>query len=420
MLTIFKPTSLAIAALTLAASATLVTSCKKSDDSVGALTVSAITASGRDLNGAAVPQDVPVASTIVIHFNKAVNATTATPANIMLMDPKNNAVATAVTAAGDSATIDPTADLTLGTTYTLNIGTGVKGSDGAVLGTAVTRQFKVYGAPNVDPPKVGSMTAYWSFNNSVNATVGSFPVTYSKNTFGMDRFGFENSAAYFNGVDDIIEVAGARGLIAPATTISFWAKFDTINSPQGDFVMGMNLSRGFGFEFFGNLTGMKETGSFSTAVDTVQDDLFINEEGKDGTNGGWQGWEFGRPTPAGMKTIFKDKWVHVLTTYEVSSKRWTLYLNGVKYKVVKWDLWPAASTQLTVTGYAPRKGYTFSEKMAFGFGEARDSRYESTTYLDFTNPNNNHFKGWLDDVRFLSTTFTDQDALELYNGERPQ
>ena len=382
------------------------------------LTLLTATVGGVSINEATTTTTAPVGKNIVLRFNQPLTASTVT-ASLFTLTASGASTGTpfTVTSGADSVVIHPTGDLDEFVTYTLNVSSGLASAIGGTY-AGKTFTFKTIG---VTVPNMDRIVAFWNFNNSVNATLGTgFPTTYSKNTFGPNRAGVANKAAYFNGVDDIIEVANARGLIAPATTISFWAKFDTIGSPQGDFVMGMNLSRGFGFEFFGDLTGFKETGSFATASDTVQDDLFINSDGQDATNGGWQGWEFAKPTPAGMKTILKDKWVHVMTTYEVSTKRWKLFINGTKYKVVKWDLWPAGSTQLTVTGYAPRRGSTFSEQMAFGFGEARDSHFQSSnSYLDFTNPNNNHFKGWLDDVRFWNTTFTEQDAQDLYNAERP-
>ena len=415
----------AVAALALAAISTTFTACKKDDDKAGALTVTSIKAGGRDINSSTAPQDVPVGSNIVIRFNRNVNAVTATSSNVTLFDSRNAAVATDVTAAGDSVVVNPKADLALGSNFTLKIATGLKAADGGVLASEVSRQFKAYGPANIDPPQLATQTAYWNFNNTVIPTAGAFNVSYNKNSFAKDRFGFDNSAAYFNGVDDIIEVDNGRALLTTKTTISYWVKFDTAGSPQGDFVMGLNLSRGFVFEFFDKFNGLKQAASFEavrpTRRDTVTDDLFTNGDGGMKDNGGWQGWEFAKLYPAaqgGIKAVLKDKWVHVISTFEPSTTRWTLYINGEKAKVVKWDLWPTGDAQQFVTGYLPRVNSAFSSKLAFGFGQARDSKFENPGYGNFDIAGNNHFKGWLDDVRFLNATFSDADAAALYNAER--
>lgn len=404
----------------LLAGAMFTSSCKKDDDPAS-VTVSSAKSDAKELAGATAAEKVSVSSNIVVTFSKAINAVTAS--DFTLTPAGGTAAAFTVTSSGTTATIDPTGDLLTGTSYTLAIKNTIKGTDGGAF-AAKSITFKTDGLTNVTPPQAANQIAYWNFNNTTNATVGTWTTTNVSSSFAADRGGYANSSVAFNGTSDIIEVDNGADLFAPSSTWSFWVWADT-TSGHGLFCMGINGFKGSQVEIDGKCNWIKNAASFSTSLnsDLVAEDLWFNGEGKTKDNGGWQGWNFNtdiRPT-GGVKNVLAMKWAHVVYTYEATTKLRTVYINGTKMMQSDFNLWPAGDAKLSVTGQKAGNGPApeFSTKFAFGFAKDRSAGLWATEpWGDFTNPGANHFKGRLDDVRFFKVALTAAEVSTLYNAEK--
>jgi len=394
-------------------------SCKKDDDATSKVTVTSIKADGKELAGATSADKVPITSSYVITFSKAINAVSA--ADFTLTPTGGAAVPFTVSGSGMIVTMDPTQELLTGTNYALNIKASIKATDGGGF-SAQTFNFKTDGLANVVPPQASRQVAYFGFNNSANSSVGTWTVTPVGTTYGTDRGGYANSAVSFNGTTDIIEVANGLALFGNSSTQSFWLKSDT-TSGHGMFIMGMNFFKGSIFEIDGKNSWIKNGAGFATADGTTTtEDLFFNGDGKFKDNGGWQGHAFNTDNSAtgGNKVVFAN-WVHVVHTYDASTKLRTLYVNGAKVMQSDFNLWPTGDIKTLVTRKAPQTTPTpeNSNVFAFGFGKDRSATFWSyTDFGDYAKPNANHFKGQLDDVRFFDIALSAGEILTLYNAEK--
>lgn len=400
-----------------------VTGCKKDDDNASNVTVSSIKSASTDLNGATPATNVGVGDDIVIVFSKNIDAATATSTNITLTPTGGTAAATTVTTSGATVTVNPTADLTAGTNYSLTIGNGVKASDGGAF-TAKTVTFKTAGRAPVTAPQDGHQIGYWSFDNSsVNPIVGTLATTNTAATFGADRFGFANNAAVFNGTSSIIEVANGTTLISgPSHTMSIWAKVDTTNT-HGHFLMGANFFQGNQIEVDTKAAWFKDAGAFrksgSNSVDSlVFGDIFFNGEG---AVSGTTTFNNNIGGANGVKGLLAAKWAHIVYTFDASSKKRTLYVNGVKECVVDFATATDQMKRVTSAGVNTTTP-DFSTTFAFGFAKGRDAAFwedPGTEFGQYSSPNANHFKGMLDDARFWDVALSEAEVLQLYNAEKP-
>ncbi len=416
-------------------------SCNNDDEPMtgDALSVNSVEAKGTsfqdgsdvtsDLNGASSAIDVALNASITIDFNKAVDASTVSTSTVKLSDGTND-VGIAVNASGSSITIDPNSDLVRGTLHSITL-SGVKATDGGVL-AETTRSFTTEGRAPVVVPNADSQIAYWNFDGDANDAVGSFTADNVVDiTYGEDRFALGNSTASFDGNTSIIEIAGADALMASDDfTLSFWIKTNTdghLNAdgnPANHFVMGLGAFFGFQFEIPADFGSCKLASSYVLEDGTKEsEDLWFNGSGEDGMNGGWQGWDFVADLTGsgGVESILKDKWAHVICTYNAAEKQGRMYINGQLMKSQDFDLWPDGAPKRTVTGVSYRGDVLDVEPiLAFGFIKSIDSpMWADTPWGDYNKPTANHFKGDLDDVRIFSAAFSAEDASSLYDSERP-
>ena len=422
----------------LAAVGVLFTACKD-DDAPAALTVATITADGtsfqdgstvsKDLNGASAATDVALNSTITITFSRTVDATTATSSNVGLSSDAGD-VAAAVSASGSTITLNPDADLDRGTLYTLRL-ENVKASDGGAL-AATTRTFTTEGRAPVVVPKAEDMIAYYSFDENPDDVLGNYPSdNVVKVTYGEDRYGQGNSTATFDGDESIIEIPGADALMEDNDiTIAFWVKTNSdghVNEngdPASFFCFGLGAFFGFQFEIPSDFGSCKLAMSYVTEDGTgVAEDLWFNGSGEDKDNGGWQGWDYvaDLTQSGGVEALLKDKWAHVVCTYNAAEKQGRMYINGDLMKSQDFDLWPDGDLKRTVTGVTYRGVATDVEPiLAFGFIKSIDSpMWAETPWGDYAKPTSNHFKGDLDDIRVFNVPYSADDAKALYDAEKP-
>jgi hypothetical protein len=407
-------------------SSTLFVACKK-DSGPKDLNVVSILAGTLDLNGAVSPNNVPVDPTITVEFTTRINPTTATAANVRIIQDYDDAsIPLTLAVDGNTLSITPVNDLSGGALFRLEIGAGLLSVEDQPL-TALSRTFTTIGTflP-------AGAVARWTFEGNANDVAGSYnplgtgvvDITYtaSKNS----KLG---NAATFNGTSSIIEIPGADALINTSNfTLSFWMKavsaghVNADGNPKGHFVMGLAAFRGIQFEVFGGYDGAKFAISYVREDNEITaEDMWFPSLATDATNGGWQGWDFARSlTVEQMQAKLKDAWVHVTYTYNGSTKTGTLYYDGEKMKSFSFNLWPEGDAKRTVTGMkyggvAP----AFVNELAFGFIHSRaGTEWDNEPWGGYDFPTANHFRGQLDDIKIYHKVLTPTEIQLMYDSEK--
>jgi len=413
----------------------LVTSCKKDPEFLMVGTIKADGTSfssasvvSSDLNGATTARDVALNSKITITFDKAVDVTSVNTSSVKISEGTTDIAAT-VSAAGSTITVIPTAILKRGTLHTLSI-SGVKALD-AGLFTAISRTFTTEGKAPVVVPNEANQIAYFSFDGlttDITKTYVTKPAIAI--TYGTDRFNQKNSTASFDGDRSIIEVLDADKMMKnQSLTLSFWVKtnstghVDAAGNPASHFVIGLAAFRGFQFEIPANYGSCKLAMSYELADGKfAAEDLFFNGDGQNKDNGGWRGWDFtANLGTGGFSTLMKDKWVHVICTYNAPTRKGMMFLNGDLMKSQDFNLWPDGDAKKTIKGVAYAAVATeFENILAFGFIKSVNSvLWSNEPWGSYALPTSNHFKGDLDDIRIFRVGFTPADAKALFTAEKP-
>lgn len=389
--------------------------CKKDDDPT-ALTLKTLVSGTIDLNGATPPNNVPSNPTITATFSTAVDVATATSTNISLMDYANATIPVTITASGSTITIVPTEALASGALHTLSFGAGLKSTEGEVLGTAVVRTFTTEGF--FSP---AGMVAYWNFDADANDLVGSFnPTAEIAMTYTASRKTAAGNAATFNGTTSLIEIPNGDQLIDTHDyTISLWVKTNSADKTNGHFVLGLAGWNGIQLEIFGGYDGAKFAVQYELADGTgASEDMWFPALATDNTTGGWQGWDFAKSLTADeMTALLKDNWLQVIYTYNSAERKGILYYNGEKMKSFDFDLWPDGDAKRGVVGLK-YSGNPAGNLLALGFIQSREDRTISDDWANYALPENNHFKGQLDDIRIFHKVLTPAEILLMYNSEK--
>ncbi len=405
--------------------AVILVGCKKEPTE---FVVSTLVVGTIDLNGATSPNTVPVKPSIVATFNTDVDAATAIPANVTLIQDYDKAeMAVTVTASGTTITITPSEDLGSGTLYKLTIKSGLK-STGALSFGEVSRTFTTLGT---FVPK--GAIAYWSFEGNANDQIGAYDPSASGVvgiTYNASRNTAAGKAATFDGATSIIEVPNGDVLMnSPNFTLSFWVKpesaghTDANGNPKGHFVLGLAAFYGFQFEITADYSWCKLAGRYDIGGgQSASEDLWFPGDGKTKENGGWQGWTFCKDLTGsgGVANLLKDKWANVVCSYEASTKQGTMFINGEKMKVFDFDEWPDGDAKRSVTGmkYGGTAPETVNE-LAFGFIQSRaGTLWDGESWGGYDFPQANHFQGQLDDIRFFHKALTATEVLLMYNSEK--
>jgi len=390
----------------------VVHSCKK-DPVPPALT--SLVAGTIDLNGATSPANVPVMPTITATFNVPVDPATVTAANITLTQEYDDAPITLDLALDDKViTITPTADLGTGTLYLLDFTSGLKSTDGLAL-TAVQRTFTTEGAFSPS-----GAIAHFTFEDNANDIIGAYdPLTADiiDITYTASRNAAAGKAATFNGTTSIIEVPNGDDLMNTTFSIGYWIKTNSAGKTTPHFVMGLAAWYGFYIEIFGGYDGAQIKVQFQQANQTVSsDDAMWFPSLADVSFSGWTYAK--RLTIPEMTALLKDKWLHVVFTYDAPTKVATLYYNGEKMKSFDFNLYPAGHVLKGAIGpkYA---GLPTGNNLALGFIQGRNNRIVTDSWADYADPANSHFKGQLDDIRIWHKTITASEVLLMYNSEKP-
>lgn len=400
------------------------------DDDVSPVSVTAITATGTDLlsgdqitvdlNASTAAENVPLDAVISITFARAIDVSTVNSTSVTLMQG-GSAVAATVNASGSTATLTPTDDLERGLMYTLNLSGTIQADDGGSF-TTTSRTFTAAGRAGVTPPQDNAQTAYYQLNGDALAAVGGRHGTETGITYGADRFGEVESAAYFDGDVSLIEFPNSDDLMTQDWTLSFWMKIDSAGHNGGHFVMGLGDVYGFFIEVQGHLGAMKLTARYEREDGTTTaNDFFFNGDGMDAMNGGWVGieYEIDLTATGGLGAIIDDQWAHLVLTYNSATNKRSLYVNGVHMETDNMDNTAGLNDLTGLTFDASGAGAdVIGTALAFGFNHDKETTHWSDTpWGDYNKPDANHFKGWLDDVRFFSAAYTQEDVTTLYNAE---
>ncbi|MGA3013886.1 MAG: Ig-like domain-containing protein [Bacteroidales bacterium] len=403
-----------------------VTSCKKSSSSTTTFSLSSLKAGTIDLNGATPPANVPNNAVFTAVFSVAVNPATATTSTISLLEGYDTVnIVITVAVSGGTITITPQQTLANGALYTLKFATGIMSTDGQGI-AAFSRSFSTIGT--FVP---GGVYAYWNFENNTNDQVGTFNSTYSNITYASSYSTAAGMAGSFDGTTSIVEIPNANKLDSTHSfSIAFWVKavsaghVDSLGNSKGQFVLGLSAFYGFEFEIAGDYGSCKLSASYDCSdTNSVSEDLWFPGNGQTGQNGGWVGWTFCRDltNSGGVAALLKDQWANVVCTYNAATKIGTMYINGQEEKAQDFNLWPAGSKDLAVTGLR----YTGVEPqeypiLAFGFIKSRNSTlWQDQTWGNYADPYANHFQGLLDDVRIWHKSLTPVEIGLMYNSEKP-
>lgn len=388
------------------------------EDEPVALTIKTVTAGSIDLNGATSPTGVPVNPTITATFSTQIDAATAVAANIQLVRDYDDAeLELDIEVNGATITISPADDLGTGTLYELKFGAALASKEGKTL-TAASRTFTTEGtfAP-------AGVLAHFTFENNANDVVGAFDPSASDIvdlTFVDSRKAAAGKAGSFNGTTSLVEIPNADQFLGNNDfTVSFWVKANS--TKNGHFVFGLAAWYGFQFEIAGDWAWAKLALRYKQGDNTNDaEDSWFPGNGQTKDNGGWQGWTFQKDVSASGgvgDTYFKDKWAHVVVTYNAATKLNTMYINGEKVKEHDFDLWPNDAKKKTITGVT-FAGNATGDKLALGYIQGRENRIVTDDWANYAT-GNGHFKGLLDDIRFFSKSITATEVSLMYNSEKP-
>jgi hypothetical protein len=374
------------------------------------------------LKGTTQATNIPLNASIVVVFDQKIDTTKNNLSSISIKANGVN-VPSKMTADGSTVTIKPNANLTTGTDETVSIAPAFKGTNGAGT-TATDITFKTFGHATIVPPQPTNQLSYFSFSGNMNDEVGTHtpPTSAVKDlTFSTDRFGFAGMTGDFNGSTSLVEIPSGEQYVANNSfTFSFWVKANS--TKNGQFVLGLAGWDGFYMELASDWTWLRFTNQFAEAggVSSVEDNFFYGT-GVTGANGGWQGWTFQATTPNSVgATYFQDKWAHVVSTYDATTKLATLYINGDKVKEQDFNLWASTSPERTITGVTFAGNLTGGGNvLALGFIQGSENRVITDSWADPSNLYSEHFQGQMDDIRIFKVALTATEITALYTAEKP-
>jgi uncharacterized protein (TIGR02145 family) len=213
---------------------------------------------------------------------------------------------------------------------------------------------------NMDNTDINAgVIAYYPFNGNTNDESGNANHGLAKNgaMLDTDRFGNPNSAYYFDGVDDYIEILDATSLRPVDISISGWFNFSTVSGDVRSLIgktVGSNWQDSFSMWRHNSLKG-------ATGADGQFDEIAYSH------------------------TTAQDTWYHIAYTFNDADNTHSLYING--------DLVVSGENTLTI-------GYD-SHPLLLG----ADIENEVLSYF---------FHGLIDDLRIYNRTISADEVYELY------
>lgn len=390
-------------------------SCKKEEEE-GDVTIVSIKAGTSDLYGATTASGVASDADIVITFSSDVDASSVN--GIMLMRGNTEADYD-VTASGAMVTLSPSDDMATGTGYTLKI-SGVKSSGGKTASGA-TVEFTTEGVGLDTPPQKASQTMYLQFNGEVEDLTGNATAAFEQNSWTTDRFGNDNSAAYFAGATaagngDAIEMTGTD-FVTASQTVSVWMNIDRSN-PLASSIMpfGSASKDGFFLEVDREFNWFKYTTVHKVNPDPnshLTGQAWTDVNATDNSNGERLLVDY-----EGDVSALIDGWFHLVMTFDASTYTKSLYVNG---ELVRQDKFDAGTTEwylkdLTYTDASLLSG-AIDKNLMIGFAAARGNETVLDAWGNY-GATTQTFVGGMDDFRMYDVALTQSEVATLYNSEK--
>lgn len=412
--------NLLLSIMLLATTAFVITSCD--DDEPPALTLVSLTgADGTiDLNGATSATGIPVESNIVAEFSTEVDETSVN-AITLTRQFDGTAYPASITVDGRTVTIDPNDNFSTGTLFIVNFGTGLKSKGGKLLTEAIERNFTSEGTFAVP-----GAVAHYTFEDSPEDIIGSHDPSASQVvaiTYEAGRKTDAGKAASFNGTTSIIEISnGDQFMNNGSWALSIWVKPNS-SLGKGQFVLGLGAFYGFQFEIGGDYNSLKLAASYafdkSGTTGKFSEDLWVDGKG----DLGWKGWTFSKDyTPVGgLNTLIKDKWAHVVFTYNAATKIGTAYINGEKAKEQNFNNWDNTDNKFYATGLSYRGvAPEVVNELALGFIHSRAGvLWDAEPWGGYAQPGANHYHGLMDDLLIYNKSLTQAEITSMYNSGKP-
>lgn len=402
--------------------------CKDDEETVEpTLAVSSITTTdGTDLYGSTSATTVGTDQNIIIGFSSTVNASSLT--NVKLKNGENT-VASSVTASGSSVTIDPTEPLFGGTIYTVQIN-GVSSTDGATSGN-VSASFTTAGIGLGSVPQAANQRMYLQLNNNVVDVTGNATTGFTQLEYTTDRFGVENSAAYFGGsfgapgTGDIVELSGDNFLF-PSMTYSLWIKIDHADYPEGQSkrVFGIGVERGYFLELGDNGVAWMKVAT-SHEVDPDPANIHYATSWSDNINGGGNTDDLTLVNYTGSISndiMTSNDWHQIVMSYNAESTMKSIYVDGtlIAQYNLSWNSDPAFEYNMKDLAFNDLNGpdpvVGLDKSLALGF---TSTRANTATGWSLYENEQNTFKGGMDDFRIWNVALTQEQVGTLYTAEKP-
>ena len=233
-----------------------------------------------------------------------------------------------------------------------------------------------------------NLVAYFPFSESFeNAlpnsdSLESFSVKNYGTSFGVDRFGNENSAAYFDGKESYLEISDhdAFSMITQgALTISVWVSPEVLNfenAESGGYVHWM---------------GKGEPNQHEWTFRMYNKNLSESQENRPNRMSAYA-FNLAGGLGAGsyvQESLEANEWIHFVARYDIATNKITLFKNGVQKD--QDDLFDVTYGVQVQNGTAPLRLGTRS-KWSF-------------------------FQGKIDDLRIYGRALTEHEILMLYQEE---
>ena len=226
------------------------------------------------------------------------------------------------------------------------------------------------------------LVAFYPFSGSFENSAGTVinPTENQGATFAADRFGNENSSAYFDGNETYLEIPDNDVFSISTTgalTISVWVSPEVLNfqkAEAGGYVHWMGKGMPHQHEWVFRMYNKDLSQGQENRPNRMSAYAF-NLEGGLGAGSYVQ------------EQVQENEWIHFVARYDVQANKITLFKNGVQKD--QDDLYDATYGVQVQNGTAPLRLGTRSQW--------------------------SYFQGRIDDLRIYNRALTDSEILELFN-----
>ena len=226
------------------------------------------------------------------------------------------------------------------------------------------------------------LVAFYPFSGSFENTAGTEidPAENHGATFATDRFGNENSSAYFDGNESYLEIPDNDAFSISTTgalTISVWVSPEVLNFPNseaGGYVHWMGKGVPHQHEWVFRMYNKDLSQGQENRPNRMSAYAF-NLEGGQG------------PGSYVQEQVQENEWIHFVARYDVETNKITLFKNGVQKD--QDDLHDTIYNVNVQNGTAPLRLGTRSQW--------------------------SYFQGRIDDLRIYNRALSESEILELFN-----